>query len=45
VPFRSLVSGGVELQYDGATVRLCRCPGCAEAFRNDPDRLFERLAF
>jgi hypothetical protein len=35
----------VELQHEGAIVRLCRCPGCAEAFRNDPDRLLGRLAF
>ena len=35
----------VELQHEGAVVRLCRCPGCAEAFRNDPDRLLGRLAF
>jgi hypothetical protein len=35
----------VPLQHEGAVVRLCRCPHCAEAFRNDPDRLLGRLAF
>jgi hypothetical protein len=39
------ISQTVELQYEGASVRLCRCPGCAEAFRKDPDRLLGRLAF
>ncbi len=39
------ISHTVELQHEGASVRLCRCPGCAGTFRNDPDRLLERLAF
>jgi hypothetical protein len=39
------ISHTVEVQHEGAVVRLCRCPGCAEAFRNDPDRLLGRLAF
>jgi YHS domain-containing protein len=39
------ISHTVELRHEGASIRLCRCPHCAEAFRNDPDRLLERLLF
>jgi hypothetical protein len=39
------VAHTVELDYEGASVRFCRCPHCAEPFRSDPDRLLERLAF
>src|SRR5215208_3087271 len=33
----------VELEHEGAVVRLCRCPGCADAFRTDPGELLEKL--
>jgi hypothetical protein len=39
------VSQTVALEHDGHLVRFCRCPHCADAFRADPDRLFQRLAF
>ena len=39
------ISHTVELEYEGGSVRFCRCPGCAEAFKQDPGRLLERLAF
>jgi hypothetical protein len=39
------ISQAVELEHEGAAVRLCRCPHCAEAFKKDPDRLLQRLAF
>jgi YHS domain-containing protein len=39
------ISHTVELEHEGASVRLCRCPHCAEAFRNDPELLLQRLAF
>jgi hypothetical protein len=38
------ISRTVELEHEGGVVRLCRCPGCAEAFKKDPDRLLQRLA-
>jgi YHS domain-containing protein len=39
------ISQAVALEHEGAAVRLCRCPHCAEAFKKDPDRLLQRLAF
>jgi formate dehydrogenase maturation protein FdhE len=39
------VAHTVELEHQGASVRLCRCPHCADAFRSDPDHLLQRLAF
>jgi YHS domain-containing protein len=39
------ISQTVELEHEGAVVRLCRCPHCAEAFKRDPNRLLQRVAF
>jgi hypothetical protein len=30
------ISQTVALDYEGAVVRLCRCPHCAESFSRDP---------
>lgn len=38
------ISRTAALEHEGAVVMLCRCPRCAEAFRNDPERLLQRLA-
>jgi YHS domain-containing protein len=39
------MSHTVALEHEGDSVRLCRCPHCAEAFRADPEPLLLRLAF
>jgi YHS domain-containing protein len=34
----------VAIEHNGTSVQLCRCPGCSNRFRADPDGLLARLA-
>lgn len=34
----------VSIEHNGETVYFCRCPGCAERFRQGPEPLVARLA-
>jgi YHS domain-containing protein len=34
----------IELDHDGMTLHVCRCPHCAEAFEKNPEHYLNRLA-
>jgi YHS domain-containing protein len=34
----------VAVEHNGTTVHLCRCPGCSNRFRADPEGLLARLS-
>jgi YHS domain-containing protein len=34
----------VAIEHDGETVYFCRCPGCPERFKQEPEPLLARLA-